>query len=602
MSTNKSTRATLKSYFQTNDVPTQDQYGELIDSMVNQTDDGITITEDNFVGIGTDTPSSKLTIKGNTHRVSLGSVSASAGSAVFTGTNTRFKTLLKPNAVLSIDGTTYTVASIQSDTQFTATAIVPTTQIGGISGDATIEVNDHIFSIWDQAAHAIMQVDQAGKTRFGTDQISSETLLEVNGTLQAAKFEGDGSGLTNVPFTAPAQIAASKLTGDINLPLNNIAAKSFTGDGSGLTHVPLSPTAHVAGSQLTGDINLPSNSVSAQSFHGDGSGLTNVPFTAPAQIAASKLTGDINLPLNNIAAKSFTGDGSGLTNVPFTIPVQIAASKLTGDINLPANTISAKSFQGDGSQLTGIKSAGNPVSLNATPPILTGGVNTVQITCQVEDGISLDISYPHVGQVINKKYTIEELKSQIVLNAVINESTTFTFLATSNAQILFRQIHITLIPDVNQYAKQLWGQGFSTKDIVTMSAKKFKLETTDHASELATAVTGAGASIVEVYLVLRQFYVDNAPTSWVDNSISKMVDSHLISMRQSALAEIAASMKAHDHTQTDTLIHALFHQYQLKDFSSVFVQGFLNAAANDLAPTDKTKVESGIKSIFTHHG
>jgi hypothetical protein len=37
-------RAILKTFFETGDVPTQDQFSNLIDSYIHQTDDGLTLT------------------------------------------------------------------------------------------------------------------------------------------------------------------------------------------------------------------------------------------------------------------------------------------------------------------------------------------------------------------------------------------------------------------------------------------------------------------------------------------------------------------------------------------------------------------------------
>ena len=37
----KKQRRTLKDYFKSNDIPTQAQFGELIDSLLNQRDDGL---------------------------------------------------------------------------------------------------------------------------------------------------------------------------------------------------------------------------------------------------------------------------------------------------------------------------------------------------------------------------------------------------------------------------------------------------------------------------------------------------------------------------------------------------------------------------------
>jgi|GEM_PF-1870500 len=58
-------REQLKSYFERGDTPTSEQFSQLIDSGVNQADDGISVTEDQQVGIGSATPQSRLAVGGN---------------------------------------------------------------------------------------------------------------------------------------------------------------------------------------------------------------------------------------------------------------------------------------------------------------------------------------------------------------------------------------------------------------------------------------------------------------------------------------------------------------------------------------------------------
>jgi hypothetical protein len=59
------TRATLKSFFETGDRPTEEQFAQLIDSMINKKDDGIfIILPARNVGIGVASPKEKLDIAG----------------------------------------------------------------------------------------------------------------------------------------------------------------------------------------------------------------------------------------------------------------------------------------------------------------------------------------------------------------------------------------------------------------------------------------------------------------------------------------------------------------------------------------------------------
>lgn len=57
-------RAILKSYFESGDTPRAQEFQELIDSFLNKADDGITVEDNNNIGLGTATPQSKLDILG----------------------------------------------------------------------------------------------------------------------------------------------------------------------------------------------------------------------------------------------------------------------------------------------------------------------------------------------------------------------------------------------------------------------------------------------------------------------------------------------------------------------------------------------------------
>ena len=58
-------RAILKSYFETGDRPTDQQFAEFIDSAINKLDDEITIDPSLNMGLGTDNPAARLHINGD---------------------------------------------------------------------------------------------------------------------------------------------------------------------------------------------------------------------------------------------------------------------------------------------------------------------------------------------------------------------------------------------------------------------------------------------------------------------------------------------------------------------------------------------------------
>jgi len=148
----------------------------------------------------------------------------------------------------------------------------------------------------------------------------------VSGNVHATKFIGDGSGLTDVPTTLEAvtsgsgntttnQItisnstsATSKTTGGLIVAggvgvSGNVHAAKFIGDGSGLTDVPTTLEAVTSGS---------------------GNTTTNQITISNSTSATSKTTGGLIVAggvgvSGNVHATKFIGDGSALTGVSQTL-------------------------------------------------------------------------------------------------------------------------------------------------------------------------------------------------------------------------------------------------------------------------------------------
>lgn len=248
----KQSRSILQGYFTTGSKPTQEDFDNFIDSGINQTDDNITVSSDQNVGFGDDTPISKVSIKTKPSKSLKGTVSSSGTTFTVSAEFTMDQILV--GDTLEIAGNSYVVASIPSAKIFTTL----TTPALPISNQSVSKIFSAL-SVQSSKGSSQFYIDPNGKVGVGTNNPSE--ILDVNGTIVATKFSGDGSALTNIPISALE-------AGDINFPDNTVTAQSFTGSASGLTSIP--------SSELSGDIKLPKNVIQAQSFIGDGSKLTGI--------------------------------------------------------------------------------------------------------------------------------------------------------------------------------------------------------------------------------------------------------------------------------------------------------------------------------------
>jgi hypothetical protein len=180
--------------------------------------------------------------------------------------------------------------------------------------------------------------------------------INTTGQILASRFNGDGSGLVNIPPLAinatPIAISNSVVARDsaANFSGNQITASTFFGSGAGLTDIP--PLAinatpiTISNSVVARDSagNFSGNQITASTFFGSGAGLFNIPpfainatpLTVPNSVVARDSNG--NFAANQITASTFSGSGFGLFGIPMSA---INATAL----NLP-NSVVARDANG----------------------------------------------------------------------------------------------------------------------------------------------------------------------------------------------------------------------------------------------------------------
>ncbi|WP_339815135.1 hypothetical protein [uncultured Imperialibacter sp.] len=162
------------------------------------------------------------------------------------------------------------------------------------ASNQTVIPNANLLATNTQAALEELQVEILSITS-GPNSISSSEII-------------DGS-IADADINATADIAGTKVNPDFGsqnvLTTGTVTAASFSGDGSGLTNIPATPGPNTVGSpELI-----------------DGS-IADADINAAAAIAGTKVTpnfGAQNISTTGlVTASSFSGDGSGLTNIPAT--------------------------------------------------------------------------------------------------------------------------------------------------------------------------------------------------------------------------------------------------------------------------------------------
>ena len=359
---------------------------------VNTTAQTIVVDADGNVGLGTNTPSSRLHVQGNIY--ASGTISAE-NLTVF-GDTTVLNTVSSntEQMVITNAGTGPALRVIQSGVN-TVAEFYDSDVVGGIpnmiianggnvglgtnSPSKTLHVNGDIFASGILEVNSISG-DGASLSNLNASYITSGTLNNacLPSAINVATFSGDGSSLSNLnaSYITTGTLDNARLPSAINVA-------TFSGDGASLSNLNASYIA----SGTINNARLPS-AINVATFSGDGSSLSNLnaTFLTTGTINNSRLPSAINVA-------TFSGDGSSLSN----LNANYITSGTINNARLPS-AINVATFSGDGSSLSNLNAsliASGTLNKSRMPHALDIQSDTPTISITPDGNVGIGTSNPY---------------------------------------------------------------------------------------------------------------------------------------------------------------------------------------------------------------
>ena len=212
-------RNTLKSYFLTGSIPSQSNFGDLIDSCVNETDDEVYVDSYHNTGFGLTLPPARLAIANTGKKViptvtlTLLNGNATARATVSEGVS--LSTIIYPGDRIEVTGilSTFSVISVSA----TSLQLFPLPAADVSNVQVTLLKNLFFIGSTNPISDSATQLVVTNEGRMGLGRLQPQQALDVNGNIQAGGFIGNGSQLTD--------LIAGNITGKI--PIATLPSISF---------------------------------------------------------------------------------------------------------------------------------------------------------------------------------------------------------------------------------------------------------------------------------------------------------------------------------------------------------------------------------------
>jgi len=203
-------RTTLKSYFLTGSVPTQANFGDLIDSFINEIDDQVSVDNSHNMGLGFTAPPARLAVANAAPQVLHSfTLSVHTGNATATAVNllpgVLLPTVVYPGDMILVSGISqpFTITAVAAQTL----QLMPVPATDATAAQVTLLKNQFFIGNTSNVGDAGTQMVVTNAGRMGLGILQPQQALDVNGNVQATGFTGNGSQLT--------QLTGANITGQI---------------------------------------------------------------------------------------------------------------------------------------------------------------------------------------------------------------------------------------------------------------------------------------------------------------------------------------------------------------------------------------------------